>query len=75
MMIGFMRMDGDQMIFAKKLSIVQKDGYKKNYTQVTQMYTVGNYLVISGEVEYVTLIEITTDRYIIKDLERMEVEF
>lgn len=65
------------MIFAKRIYLVkQYDGsveYKTSieYNTVTQLYTIGNHLVIVYQKDQ----NYQTDRHLITSLVRMEVEF
>lgn len=67
------------MIIAKKLSVIEKLGTRTDYTHVTQVYTLGNFLTITAERDDLRensagRVNIT-DRYLIAGLETMMVDF
>lgn len=64
------------MIIAKTLSLIQQNGFRKDYTHVVQLYTIGNQLIITGECDGDDRLRISiTDKYLINDLEVMIVNF
>lgn len=60
------------MILAKHILLTRKDRTTISYNNITQLYTIGNHIVIVAEE---TTNIYTTERHVVKDLERMEVEF
>lgn len=60
------------MIFAKQIRVVDKSANVKVHIYVTQMYTIGNHLVIVSEEDKNSY---TTERYNVSELDRMEVQF
>ena len=60
------------MIFAKQIRVVDKNGSVKVHIYVTQLYTIGNHVVIVSEEDKNSY---TTDRYTVAELDRMEVQF
>lgn len=67
------------MIVARRLKIHQKNDIISEYINLTQIYTIGNFITVTGMLHINSTIgdeyRPSTDKYIIADLERMEVEF
>lgn len=71
------------MIIAKKLSVIEKLGTRTDYTHVTQVYTLGNFLTITAErndhrEDRTSLNQSrinVTDKFLISGLETMMVDF
>ena len=59
-------------MFAKHIRVINNDNSQVDYTDVTQLYTIGNFLVIVYEDNQKLY---KTDRFPILTLARMEVEF
>ena len=59
-------------MFAKHIKVINIDNSEIEFTDITQLYTIGNFLVIVYEDSQKLY---KTDRYPILTLARMEVEF
>lgn len=59
------------MIIAKSVLVIEKNGLTTEYTNVTQIHTVGNHLTICGDIQEDSLV----NRRLIIKLDKMVVEF